>query len=225
MSRVGRWWERRVDGTVEWLGNLADSGGVVPRASRAVFGTNVDRQLVPGEHVIDEVRHIWVAFVWPSLILAFSVLLGIWSLATVPIASLWLPLLLWLVLFAFGTDQFIRAWKDRFIITDSRVMRISGVYNRKAAWMPLARVLDITVERPLWLRPLRSGHLVLENAAQEQGLREIRLIPHPNDRALLIHALRTGVGPETEVHVKPAKPLPGDHPATETVRRRGHHLR
>ena len=58
--------------------------------------------------------------------------------------------------------------------------------------MPLSRVLDITVDRPLWLRPLRAGHLTLENAAQEQGLREFRFIPHPNERALRIHALRTG---------------------------------
>lgn len=222
MSRLGGWWEARVDGTVRWLDSVAEQGGVVPRASKAVFGANIDRQLVPGEHVIDEVRHVWVAYVWPVTVLVLTVALAVWSLATVPVDTLWVPLALCVVLFAYGSDRFARAWKDRFIITDSRVMRISGVYNRKAAWMPLARVLDITVDRPLWLRPLHAGHLVLENAAQEQGLREIRLIPHPNDRALLIHALRTGVAVEV-VPPAPANRRP-DHPGRPPVRRSGHHL-
>jgi hypothetical protein len=51
-------------------------------------------------------------------------------------------------------------------------------------------VLDITVDRPWWLRPFKSGHLVLENAAQLQGLREIRYVPRPEDLAREIHRLR-----------------------------------
>lgn len=210
-----------MDAAARRLNEVADSGGVVPRTTRAVFGANIDRQLVAGEHVIDEVRHVWLAFAWPVVVLVFAAGLGVWSLVQVPVDTLWVAGIVCLGLMLYGIDGFLRAWKDRFIITDSRVMRISGVYNRKAAWMPLGRVLDITVDRPLWLRPLRAGHLVLENAAQEQGLREIRLIPHPNDRALLIHALRTGVAPETPREPTPRVP---DHPPLHGVRRRGHHL-
>jgi hypothetical protein len=210
-----------MDAAARRLNEVADAGGVVPRTTRAVFGANVDRQLVPGEHVIDEVRHVWLAFAWPVIVLVLAAGLAVWSLIQVPVGTLWVAGIVWLGLTLYGVDGFLRSWKDRFIITDSRVMRISGVWNRKAAWMPLGRVLDITVDRPLWLRPLRAGHLVLENAAQEQGLREIRLIPHPNDRALLIHALRTGVAPET-----PHEPVArvADHPPLHGVRRRGHHL-
>jgi hypothetical protein len=102
-------------------------------------------------------------------------------------------------------------------------MRVSGVYSRKAAWMPLSRVLDITVDRPLWLRPIRAGHLTLENAAQEQGLREFRFIPHPNERALRIHALRTG-GPGPSVPPQPPPSTRPNHPPLGRVRRDRHHL-
>ena len=185
---------------------------------------NVDRQLLPDEHVVDEVRKVWAAFIGPSLIMLAAVVLLVWSLATVPVRSLWLGLVAGLLLLGFGLDRYLAVFKDRLIITDSRVMRVSGVYSRKAAWMPLSRVLDITVDRPLWLRPIRAGHLTLENAAQEQGLREFRFIPHPNERALLIHALRTGGAPPS---VAPQGPPPGDrpnHPPLGRVRRDRHHL-
>ena len=185
---------------------------------------NVDRQLLPDEHVVDEVRKVWVAFLGPGLIMLAAVGLLVWSLATVPVRSLWVGLLAGLLLLGFGLDRYLNVFKDRLIITDSRVMRVSGVYSRKAAWMPLSRVLDITVDRPLWLRPLHAGHLTLENAAQEQGLREFRFIPHPNRPALLIHGLRTGVIDETPRESRPARV---DHPSMPTrrgVRRDGHHL-
>lgn len=191
---------------------------------RVLMDPDVDLRLVPGEQVIEEVRHVWPVFIWPVLVLVASLLLALWSLATAPVATLWVPLLVALLGAGYGSDQFLRAWRDRLVITDSRVMRVSGVYSRRAAWMPLSRVLDITVDRPLWLRPLRAGHLTLENAAQEQGLREFRFIPHPNRPALLIHGLRTGVideSPEAE------RPAPADHPtlpARRRVRRDGHHL-
>lgn len=184
---------------------------------------NVDRQLLPDEHVIDEVRKVWVAFIGPSLIMLGGLVLLLWSLATVPVRSLWLGLVIGVLIIGFGLDRYLNVFKDRLIITDSRVMRVSGVYSRKAAWMPLSRVLDITVDRPLWLRPLNAGHLTLENAAQEQGLREFRYIPHPNERALLIHALRTGGGGSSAPPPPPSGRRP-THPPAGRVRRDGHHL-
>lgn len=184
-------------------------------------GSSVDRQLLPDEHVVDEVRKVWVAFVGPSLVVAVSVAVMLWAVAVTPIDVLWIPLLVGLIGVGYGADRIARVWKDRLIITDSRVMRVSGVYNRTAAWMPLSRVLDITVDRPLWLRPLGAGHLTLENAAQEQGLREFRFIPHPGRRALLIHGLRTGAAPESSR--RPTRRAP-DHPGRRVSPHQRHRI-
>lgn len=191
---------------------------------RRLMDPDVDLRLVPGEQVIEEVRHVWVLFVWPVLLLAVAGVVAVAALLAAPVETLWIPLLVALLIAGYGSDRFLRAWRDRLVITDSRVMRVSGVYSRRAAWMPLSRVLDITVDRPMWLRPLRAGHLTLENAAQEQGLRDFRFIPNPNHPALLIHGLRTGVIDESPAAPRPA---PADHPtlpARRRVRRDGHHL-
>jgi hypothetical protein len=217
------WWSRRVDAAVLWLDRVADEG-LVPKARRRLRGSS-DRRLLPGESLVDEIRHHWLAFVGPVALLAATVVLLVWSLLQAPIDVLWLPLTLCLVLLLYGTDRFLGIWVERFLITDTRVMRISGVYSRKVAWMPLSRVLDITVDRPFLLRPFGCGHLVLENAAQEQGLRAIRMIPRPNERALLIHALRTGAGLPGTSAAEPVRVrrVP-DHPAVPRDRDRRQHL-
>jgi hypothetical protein len=225
-----RWWSRRRDAVVGWLDRVADEG-VVPKARRRLRRDPPDRLLLPGERVMDEVGHHWIAYTWPVTVLVLAALLLLRSLLVVPVDVLWVPLALVAIVVGYGTDAFLRVKRERFLITDTRVMRLSGVYSRKVAWMPLSRVLDITVERPFWQRPLRCGHLVLENAAQEQGLREIRLIAHPGQRALLIHQLRTEAGsspsappaaPRTSHRHSqgaqpPVRPVPTEH-------YRGHHL-
>ena len=72
------------------------------------------------------------------------------------------------------------------MVTNMRVFRLHGVLNRKMATVPLIRILDITVNKPLIGRLLGFGHFVFESAAQEQGLREIRYVGRPDDRDLAI---------------------------------------
>ena len=52
--------------------------------------------------------------------------------------------------------------------------------------MPLIRILDITVVKPLHGRVLGYGHFVFESAAQEQGLKDIRFVGRPDERDLSI---------------------------------------
>jgi hypothetical protein len=65
--------------------------------------------------------------------------------------------------------------------------------------MPLGRILDITVVKPLHGRLLGFGHFTFESAAQDQGLREIRYVARPDDRDLAIQRVvqRSGLrGPK-----------------------------
>ena len=75
---------------------------------------------------------------------------------------------------------------DRFVVTNMRVFRISGVFTRKVATMPISRILDISVDQPFLGRIMGYGHLTFESAAQEQGLRDIRYVGHPSERDLTI---------------------------------------
>ena len=75
---------------------------------------------------------------------------------------------------------------DRFVITNMRVFRVRGVFSRRLATMPISRILDITVEKPLLGRVLGYGHFVFESAAQEQGLKDIRYVGSADQRDLTI---------------------------------------
>ena len=72
------------------------------------------------------------------------------------------PVLLAIVLVLLGHAfwRFLTQHRDRFVVTNMRVMRIRGVFSQTVATTPIARILDITLKKPiigrmLRLRPLR----------------------------------------------------------------------
>jgi hypothetical protein len=96
----------------------------------------------------------------------------------------------------------MRERRDVFVVTNMRVFRASGVFSVRIATMPITRILDITVEKPLLGRLMGYGHFVFESAAQAQGLRRIRFIPDPDGRDLTIQRVvqRSGLrGPRSAI--------------------------
>jgi hypothetical protein len=73
------------------------------------------------------------------------------------------------------------------------------VFTVRIATMPITRILDITVEKPLLGRMLGYGHFIFESAAQAQGLRHIRFIGDPDGRDLTIQRViqRSGLRGKT----------------------------
>jgi hypothetical protein len=149
-----------------------------------------------GEVIVDEVGHHWVVYTLPALEVAGAVAL----LCATPFVALgiaWLPMLI-----AFGVALHalwgaLSEHMDRFVVTNMRVFRVQGVLGQQVATMPLSRILDITVTKPLRGRILGFGHFVFESAAQEQGLRDIRYVARPDERDLAIQRVvaRAGLRP------------------------------
>lgn len=138
-----------------------------------------------GEHVIDLVRHHGIVYARPVAEGAGVVLL--WLLAIFgPIQLGWLFILLGFALALHALYVALREHRDLFVITNMRVFRASGVFAVRIATMPITRILDITVEKPLLGRLLGYGHFIFESAAQAQGLRHIRFIGDPDARDLTI---------------------------------------
>ncbi len=138
-----------------------------------------------GEVIVDEVRKHWVVYVVPAL-LSVAGIFFLWVFLVASVKVAWLPLVLALVLFGWAGWRALAANMDRFVITNMRVFRIKGVLVRSQATMPLGRILDITVVKPLHGRLIGFGHFVFESAAQEQGLREIRYVGRADERDLSI---------------------------------------
>ncbi|SDE20314.1 PH domain-containing protein [Auraticoccus monumenti] len=155
----------------------------------------VDRHLIAdeGEVVIDEVRKHWVAVGgWVSGLVACTLVL-----AAMPFvgAAWWLLLVLGLAGAVVCLYQIQSAHMDRFVITNMRVFRVTGIFSQHLATMPIQRILDIAVHKPLAGRVFGYGHFVFESAAQDQGLRDIRWVGRPDERDLTIQRViqRSGV--------------------------------
>ena len=138
-----------------------------------------------GEVIVDEVHKHWVVYIVPTLeVVAAIAVFYLFLIAPVDLA--WLPFLLTFVILGHAAYKALEQHMDRFVITNMRVFRVRGVLAQKLATMPLGRILDITVEKPLTGRLVDYGHFIFESAAQEQGLRDIRFVGHPYDRDLTI---------------------------------------
>ena len=156
-----------------WLGRTFD-----PR-----IGTHLLRE--EGEVIVDEVAHHWVVYVVPALeCVVAAALFYVFLLSPVDLA--WIPLLLCFGVLGHAGWTALVDHMDRFVITNMRVFRVRGVLGQQLATVPLHRILDISVEKPVLGRLLNYGHFVFESAAQEQGLREIRFVGRPYQRDLVI---------------------------------------
>ncbi|AYY12356.1 PH domain-containing protein [Actinobacteria bacterium YIM 96077] len=216
-----------VDRFVRWLDRVAEDGLVrlIWWRIKSWFGHRmVARKLVSGERVIAEVCHSGILYILPVLAGVVGLAIAVFWVPFVSANVAWFGILLVLALLGYGFGRSLYIARDRFVVTDSRVYRVWGLFSLHEAEMEVVRLLDITVMRPWYLRPFNSGHLVLENAAQQQGLKDIRYVPRPHDLARVIHKRRremSGAGPKPPEKKKPNPKRP-DHPPNRrvTARRR-----
>jgi uncharacterized membrane protein YdbT with pleckstrin-like domain len=68
----------------------------------------------------------------------------------------------------------------RVLVTDQRIIQVSGVFSRSVASLPLAKVTDMTYRRSIAGRVLGYGDLILESAGQRQGLSSVERMPDPD---------------------------------------------
>jgi membrane protein YdbS with pleckstrin-like domain len=159
------------------------------RLSR-VIDPHVDQYLLVAEdeQIVDEVRRHPIAIFWPAARLVLAAILFFSALLVDPNVG-WL-----LIVVAFGLAvqalwRILGQHMDRFVITNMRVFRVHGILSQHRATMPMSRILDITVEKPLTGRLFGYGHFVFESAAQDQGLRDIRFVGRPDERDLTIQTV------------------------------------
>ncbi|WP_435771676.1 PH domain-containing protein [Nocardioides sp. SYSU DS0651] len=138
-----------------------------------------------GEVIVDEVKHHWFVYLRPAVTTVLGVAkLVLSTMVSVQIA--WLFLVAGFALLLHAAWCTLREQRDRFVITNMRVFRVHGVLSQHLATMPLSRILDISVRKPLHGRLLGFGHFCFESAAQEQGLRDIRYVGRADERDLAI---------------------------------------
>jgi Bacterial PH domain len=145
-----------------------------------------DRYLALDERKICEVRRHAAVLLWPAIqtVAVFAVAGGLGALASPNKGAdlidtiLGLIALAFLVRFAWIAMQW---WATHIIVTDRRILEISGVVSRRVASMPLPQVTDTTYHRSIGGRLLGYGDLVVESPGRHPGLSHIGYVPRPDD--------------------------------------------
>ncbi len=79
-------------------------------------------------------------------------------------------------------------YMTHIVVTDQRILLISGIVSRAVTGIPLARIVDFTYRRPVMGRLLGYGELILKNANVTHEVGRIDHIPDPD------HFYRSVVG-------------------------------
>jgi membrane protein YdbS with pleckstrin-like domain len=153
----------------------------------------IARYLFPTERFRGEWRRHLIHLAAPIVAavvasITLGLLAGFMEAAAPPGAVLWVSLLvlLWLAVLGWVAWRVADWHFDRFILTNKRVMKVSGIISRDVAMMPLLRVTDMKYEQTPLGRILNYGTFVIESAGQDQALREVPHLPNPNELYLRV---------------------------------------
>jgi membrane protein YdbS with pleckstrin-like domain len=163
---------------------------------------DLERYLLPSERRVVAVRRHWARLAEPVLSSIAGLVVLMWLDQVLPLPLPFVRDLLlagWVGLLARLTWRTLEWREDWFVVTDRRLLVRTGLVTRKVAMMPLIKVTDMSYDRPPVGRLLGYGEIVIESAGQDQALRRIRHLPHPDALYLEICELLFG----------PAAPVPG----------------
>jgi len=173
-----------------------------------------DKYLIASERAVVVTHRHWVSLVKVGAGTAAVFLLGLLTVlylgdeqffAVIGVLAL-LASMAW-----FGFAYWFWATEE-FVITDKRVLLVSGVITRRVAIMPLTKVTDLTYERSVLGRFLGYGAFVMESAGQHQAMSRIEYLPRP-DR--LYHEVSTLLfGPDSVLNRRWGAGVPSDYPTT-----------
>jgi len=125
------------------------------------------------QHPIVLLRPTAIVFAGLAFIYVVSSVVNLGSQLLGVLGFLWIILLLW------GIIQWIEHYVDYIVVTQKRVVRISGIIPG-VAMLPITRVTDFKYERGIVGALLGYGTFILESAGQVQALRELEYVREPN---------------------------------------------
>jgi hypothetical protein len=154
-----------------------------------------------GEQKVEEVHKHWIVMAWPAVRVAAGVFILVSAFAFAGFVY-WVLFLLGMALGLQALWRIVEEYRDRFVITNQRVFRVNGVLSTARASVPLLRILDITVLKPVPGRWLNYGHFVFESAAQVQGLNKITYVKDVDQREDVLRMVMQG---DLPLQVTPAE--------------------
>ena len=147
--------------------------------------------LLPKERLVAEVRWHPVWLVRPALISLASLLVITMVVRVIPVGNGTADAFGWIVFLPLGyfVWKLLDWWNERLVVSDRRLLMITGLLTRKVAVMPMRKVTDLTFETPFIGRVFANwgwGTFIFESAGQDQALHRVPFVPRPE---VLYHQL------------------------------------
>jgi hypothetical protein len=146
----------------------------VSYVGRYLLGTDKEREVFATRRHWMALASVGITFLafWAGGFLVLGLSKGVGLPAMVAVCFLFFSLC-W---FFWFTAQW---YVEVFVVTDRRVLLVSGLLTRRVAIMPLRKVTDLTFEQTAPGRLLEYGSFILESAGQQQALARIDYLPRP----------------------------------------------
>ncbi|MFE7505573.1 PH domain-containing protein [Promicromonospora sp. NPDC057488] len=151
----------------------------------------LQRYILADEKIVIATRRHWARLWEPILTTTGAFALGLAILVAVDpnvrdqLAWVWLP---FLVLGARLLWKWLDWRAEWFVMTDRRLILLTGFLVHRVAMMPSEKVTDLGYERTPMGQVLGYGTFVFETAGQDQALDRITWVPRPDSRYRLIIA-------------------------------------
>ena len=140
------------------------------------------KYLLPTERVAISTRRHWAYLAGDTLQAIVLLLIGVLLARILNGVDFVGTVLIWFCVFVFARW----AWKiadwynETLIVTDKRLLLLTGIFYRNVAIMPLVKVTDLTYHRSASGMTFGYGKFVVESAGQDQALSTIDFVPHPD---------------------------------------------
>lgn len=151
----------------------------------------LQRYILADEKVVVATRRHWARLWEPILTTTGAFVLGLAILVAVDpdvrdsLAWVWLPFLVLGLRLLYKWLDWRAEW---FVMTDRRLILLTGLLVHRVAMMPSEKVTDLGYERTPLGQVLGFGTFVFETAGQDQAFDRVTWIPRPDSRYRLVIA-------------------------------------
>jgi uncharacterized membrane protein YdbT with pleckstrin-like domain len=153
---------------------------------------SVNRYLLPHERQVVSVHQHPAVLSGRSFLVLVGFMIAVWlsiSVASGNGTALLIIWLLWGLLLVRLAVKIVDWSLNYFVVTSQRLLLAQGFIVRKVNMMPLAKVTDMSFQRTVVGQILGYGEFIVESAGQDQALRNIRFLPHPEQLYLEVCGL------------------------------------
>jgi len=101
------------------------------------------------------------------------------SALALTVAATSLAVLVFVVLAVALLWRALESWYTRYVLTDFRVLRISGILDRNVEFIPWRKVTDVSLQRSAWQRVVGASTIRIESANEASQFRAMGDVREP----------------------------------------------